>query len=789
MHLFHFVSSKPLLLATAIILSVSALHAQLTVEDDITAEELATSLLGEGVTISGVELNCNDGAYGTFECVDCNVGIGSGIVLTSGDVFVAEGPNSGSSDTGSWGAPGDSDLDDISGYTTYDACILEFDVTVTSDTLQFNYVFGSEEYTTYVNSSVNDAFGLFISGPGITGLVNLALIPTTDIGISINTVNPLEYEEYYIDNGVGCTEAWGGCSEGTLGPPYTTDDYYIGYDGFTTVLTAKSAVIPCETYHLKLAIADAGDEVLDSGVFIEAGSLSSPGIVVDVEPEIEGYPYLIEGCVNGSFNVNLSFAPIDTFITYFVISGTATPGSDYTSLPDSIVFLPGDTAASFPITVADDGITEGGETIIVALEFGCSSDLSDSIVVFIYDDIPLEVVPSDTTICNGTSVTLTASGGLGYTWSPEATLSHPDSAVTVASPLASTVYTVYTSVGSCEKEIEVPVDVSAGPTITTSGDDAICIGDEITLTAAGGVEYLWSPGETLSNPNIANPTADPTTTTTYTVVVTDPFGCTNDAELTITVNPLPTVDAGPDTLVCYGEPVQLFAIGGVEYSWSPDDNINNPNIANPVITVVETTPLTVTAIDANGCVNTAEVLVELDPVPVAFAGYDTIIYLGESAFLNGIGGGEFSWSPEEFVSNPFLLNTLATPIETTAFVLSVLSEAGCFSSDTVMVYVTNVPLVVFPNAFSPNGDGFNDLFAPFSRGDIAQFEFSIYNRWGAVIYTTSDPSVLGTSQGRGWDGKDPGGEEQPMGSYVYLMTLTDLVGKSYTYSGSFTLVR
>lgn len=788
MYLFKFIDLRCKVLSTILLLSVTIINAQLTVETDVTAEELATSLLGEGVTISGIELNCHDAAYGTFECVDCNVGIGNGIILTSGEASFAEGPNTESSSTGSWGGAGDSDLDDISGYDTHDACILEFDVTVTSDTLQFNYVFGSEEYTTYVNSSVNDAFGLFISGPGITGLVNLALIPGTDIGISINTVNPLEYDEYYIDNGVGCTPSWGGCSEGTLGAPYTTDDYYIGYDGFTTVLTAKSAVIPCETYHLKLAIADAGDGALDSGVFIEAGSLSSPGIVVDVEPEIEGYPYLIEGCVNGSFNVNLSFAPIDTFITYFVVSGTATPGVDYTSLPDSIVFLPGETMASFPIIVSDDGITEGGETIIVALEFGCSADLSDSIVVFIYDDIPLEASPADTTICNGTSVTLSASGGLGYEWSPAATLSDPDSAVTIATPDGSTVYTVYTQVGSCEKEIEVPVDVSPGPTITTSGDDEICIGDEITITAAGGVAYLWSPASTLSNAYIANPIAEPTTTTIYTVIVTDPFGCTNDADLTITVNPLPTVLAGPDTLVCYGEQVQLYANGGVNYSWSPSDNINNPNIGNAVITVFETSPLTVTATDANGCINTAEVLVELDPVPVAFAGYDTIIYLGETAFLNGIGGGDFSWSPEDPLSNPNSLNTLATPTETTSFVLSVLSEAGCFSSDTVVVYVTNQPLVVFPNAFSPNGDGFNDFYSPFSRGDIAQFEFSIYNRWGELLYTTSNPDALGATQGRGWDGK-LNGDEQPLGSYVYLMTLTDLVGKGYTYSGAFTLVR
>jgi gliding motility-associated-like protein len=764
--------------------------AQLVIEEDVTAEDLATALLGSGVTISGITLDCSDGAYATFECIDCNAGIPAGILLTSGDAGVVEGPNTGSGDGADVPSPGDPDLDDISGFTTYDACILEFDVNVTSDTLQFNYVFGSEEYTTYVNSSVNDAFGLFISGPGITGIENLALIPGTDIGISINTVNPLEYEEYYIDNGVGCTPSFGGCSEGFLGSPYSTDEYYIGYDGFTTVLEAKRSVIPCETYHLKLAIADAGDGILDSGVLIEAGSLSSPGIVVDVEPEIEGYPYLIEGCVNASFNVELSFAPVDTFITYFVVTGSATGGVDYTALPDSIIFLPGDTLASFPVTVAADASSEGMETIVIALEFGCSSDLSDSIVVEIYDDIPLTVSPPDTTVCAGTGATLVANGAVTYTWTPGASLSTTEGPIVVATPLAATVYTVTGVVGSCVKELDVPVGVSPGPTIVTSGDTDICIGSSTTLSASGGVEYLWSPESTLSNPEIANPVADPEVTTTYLVTVTDEFGCQNTEELTVVVNELPEVDAGPELLACYGEEIQLFteAENIVSYSWVPADHIDDPSASNPVFTLIETTDLTVTVVDVNGCINAFTFTVELDPVPVAYAGLDTIIYLGESAWLDAIGGGEFSWSPEEFLSNPNSLTTYATPPVTTNFVLSVLSEAGCFSSDTVTVFVTDVPLVVFPNAFSPNADSFNDFFAPFSRGEVASFQFWIYNRWGEVVYETSDPAVLGVNPNIGWDGTLDG-ENQPMGAYVYLLTLRDLIGRDYTYTGSFTLIR
>lgn len=226
---------------------------QIDIDDSLTPDELAASLIGTGVEISGVTMDCHDDGFAFFNCIDCNVGMDSGIVLVSGPATEVEGPNSGSATGMSMGGSGDPDLEDLTTSTTYDACILEFDVLVTSDSLQFDYVFGSEEYTTYVNSSFNDVFGLFISGPGITGLQNLALLPFTTTTVSINNVNPLENEEYYIDNGVGCTPFGTSCSEGWLTAPYTTDDYYIEWDGFTVLLTAKPPLCLVKPITLKLA--------------------------------------------------------------------------------------------------------------------------------------------------------------------------------------------------------------------------------------------------------------------------------------------------------------------------------------------------------------------------------------------------------------------------------------------------------------------------------------------------------------------------------------------------------
>ncbi|HNK98469.1 MAG TPA: choice-of-anchor L domain-containing protein, partial [Chitinophagales bacterium] len=372
-------------------------YAQLNVDDTYTAEELVSTLLGEGVTVSDITIDCPGGAYGYFDCVDCNVGIPNGILLTSGSVGNAVGPNNSPSQSSSLGMPGDPDLDMIPGVLgTNDACVLEFDFTATSDTIRFNYSFGSEEYLEYVGS-FNDVFAFYISGPGIAGTDNMALIPGTATTVSINNVNDAVNSEYYNINGTG------------FNAPFNSDDYYIQYDGFTTVLEAKHAVFPCETYHLKMAIADDLDDALDSGVFIEAGSLTSPGVTVEYNTDIEGYPYIIEGCNEGMITFSLSFAPVDTFTVTLNVDGTALMGSDYTTFNNVLEFLPGDTLIEIPIVAEEDGIDEGVETIIITLDLGCVAGVGDSLVVLVYDALPL-LVSADTLICPGTEATLTASG-------------------------------------------------------------------------------------------------------------------------------------------------------------------------------------------------------------------------------------------------------------------------------------------------------------------------------------------------------------------------------------------
>lgn len=240
----------------------SAPNGGLVVDDltgALTPDDLADSLAGTGIMISSVTYTGADPAAGGFSGGDGIIGFDTGIILGSGAVGDVVGPNTLPNVTTANSTPGDADLDALSGFTTFDASVLEIDFVPDGDSVFFRYVFSSDEYNEYVNSSFNDVFAFYING------VNCALVNGEPI--SINTVNngnpfgtlPNSNPGLYINN--DCDD--GGC-------PHNTE-----MDGFTTVLTCGANVTANVTNTLKLAIADASDSSYDSNVFIEGGSLTT----------------------------------------------------------------------------------------------------------------------------------------------------------------------------------------------------------------------------------------------------------------------------------------------------------------------------------------------------------------------------------------------------------------------------------------------------------------------------------------------------------------------------------
>lgn len=260
---------KNFILTFSFLFIFNAVFSQLTTETDVNSNNLVEQIfLGYGIDLVSVNYIGDNQAFGSFNYTGDHFPIYHGLIMTTGTVFNnGDGPQGPNDNPGAGATPntggGSPILNSLLGADiTYNSATLEVDFIPLGDSVFFNYIFASEEYLEYVNGGYNDAFGLFLSGPGITGEQNIALLPNMSF-VSIDNVNSTVNSDYYIDNGDG-TES-----------PYDSDPSYIQYDGFTTTLTASATVIPDESYHLTIVVADVNDPILDSGIFLEGQSLRS----------------------------------------------------------------------------------------------------------------------------------------------------------------------------------------------------------------------------------------------------------------------------------------------------------------------------------------------------------------------------------------------------------------------------------------------------------------------------------------------------------------------------------
>ncbi|MHC1708384.1 MAG: choice-of-anchor L domain-containing protein [Bacteroidales bacterium] len=599
-------------------------------------------LLGSGVTAFNVSFTGGAQAYGTFTTgiTPTNIGLTSGLLITCGDANIAIGPNTSTSDGVSLNMDGDSLLTAWGGQDTYDANILEFDFIPQGDTIKFRYVFGSEEYPEFVTNLMNDIFCFFISeGPDpITWdpmeNTNIALIPNTNLAVSIHNVNDVipSYPQYYVDNFGGTT---------------------IEYDGFTTVLTAWCLVKPCFPYHMRLAIADGGDHVYDSGVFLEAGSFSSGMIQTNISytnPLISSLT-AVEGCNDAIMTIKLPNIVQDSFAIPYSILGesTATFGIDYDSIPVNLIVPAGSDSVNLIIHAFLDNIPEGSETVGIVFPNSICLTETDTVIFTIIDYSPVygAAAYNDTNIICGDTICMKATYGGGmepyfFNWSNGAI-----SDTTLVSPNITTLYYLTISDACGYQVLDSTLVSISGPYANAGNDTSICYGSAAQLTASGGTSYLWSNGG--MTPSI---TVSPLVTTDYIVTVT--AVCSDVDTVTVFVNPLPQVTAitSADS-VCPGESAHLQAGGAVSYLWT--SNPNDPSLTgqssleDPIVTPGNTVLYTVTGTDENTCVNTAAVSVVLKPVPTAgFSITDYSLCVNETAIFtfNGIAypTATFNWN-------------------------------------------------------------------------------------------------------------------------------------------------
>ncbi|MCR9289086.1 MAG: choice-of-anchor L domain-containing protein [Bacteroidetes bacterium] len=442
-------------------------------------------------------------------------GLEEGVILSTGNINNATGPNnSGSAGNNMGGGGGDPDLAVYAGsHPTFDTEGIEFDFTPTINTMDFLFVFASEEYCEWVGSQFNDIFGFFISGPGISGPfsnggINIGVVPGGATPITINTVNQTQNTSYFIPNSGGCG--------GSVNPGFQ-------FDGYTSVIISTANVIPCETYHIKLVVSDIGDGIYDTAVFLGAGSFNAGGTAsADAFSNITGTNIVYEDCPDGGFLFERIGNNLNSLITINISvdpSSTATPGVDYGPLPPFVIIPPGAASFFLPVSVFSDGIIEGQESIVLTLDNPCSCT-NDEIVLYIEEPPPIDANLFDQELCGGGAVVLepSVSGGVQnpaiYTYQWDDGTNAP---ILVAAPTETETYTVtVTDFCGSTDEAQATITVYPLPIVTlVSGVELVCDANAqsvfLEINIESGIEsmpmeiVISQDGVPLSPPLVINP--------------------------------------------------------------------------------------------------------------------------------------------------------------------------------------------------------------------------------------------------------------------------------------------
>ncbi len=385
------------------------------------------------------------------------------------------------------------------------------------------------------------------------------------------------------------------------------------------------------------------------------------------------------------------------------VTATSSVDTDCAGTPITLDAYGADTYTWFPagtVTCSNPACSEGTATPTVSTTYtviGINNNTGacgiGSVNVFVFPSVITITPQGSTTICGSGSVVLDAPTGISYQWYRNNSTISGATNSTYTATLAGT-YSVAVNFGPCAATSQpLVVTVSALPTIAVTGTTTICTGSCTTLTASGADTYVWSPATGLSATNVANPSACPTVTTTYTVTGTNATtGCSNTATVTVTVAPIPTVSAGSNVTICQGTSTTLTATGASTYTWAPATGLSCTNCANPSASPTATTTYTVTGTSAAGCVNMAAVTVSVTPSPSITGGTSQATCQSPSTGqtnpvqLSASGATSYTWTPATGLSASNIANPIANPSVTTTY--TVVGTANGCPSNAVTVTIT-----------------------------------------------------------------------------------------------------
>ncbi|MFY7669280.1 MAG: choice-of-anchor L domain-containing protein [Crocinitomicaceae bacterium] len=715
-------------------------------------------LLGFGVTasnitINGSPVNANTPVSNITSFTNNNPAFpfSAGMLLTTGNGVGAQGPNNSTSSTNNnpptTNVSTDPELNALAAGTVTNGTVLEFDFIPSGDTMSFRYIFGSEEYPEFSPSSFNDAFGLFLWGPGISGPyaqtgypaggANIAVIPGA-IPVTINNVGDASNTAYYVFNDNGST--------------YGTA---IQYDGTTVVLTAAASVQCNQTYHIKLAISNVGDQSFDSGVFLEAGSFASDAVAVTVAT-VSGDTTIIEGCTDANFIFTRPSTQLDdTLIINYTITGDAVEGVDYNDLINPITFLPGEDSVILNLTPTQDGITEGFESVIITVEIinPCNDTIFSSGTIYIGEGPIINISENDPLVkCATDSIPLFASASGGYA-------PYDYEWTTLSGSPAGTGDTIS---GSISQNGTVSYLVTATDNCDFSGTDTVTI----TMNQTLAIDTMGT------EPSSCQPTG---------VVWGLAAGTTGIPSFNWT-GPGSNNTNFIDASVWEDIPSGWYYFTVTDDVCSVNDSVY-VDLLDPPIAEFTATPL-------SGC----------SPLEVTITNNSQ----NGTVYLWNLGDGTINTTTD--LSG--FTHIFENPTQNEGFTIQLIVQQGPFCSDTAVAGIittvcgcTNAeadnynpnatvddgscifpnPVIEAPNVFTPNQDGLNEVFE-LEWKNLKSLRLIVLNRWGNVVYDETSEDLINTVPS--WDG---GKAEE--GVYFYKFQGVGITGQELEGHGFIHLVR
>ena len=423
----------------------------------------------------------------------------------------------------------------------------------------------------------------------------------------------------------------------------------------------------------------------------------------------------------------------------------------------------------------------------VTVSIGSCNDVDD---VFIDFGIPVSAtitspVGEDTTLCEGDSIQLSATGGTFFKWYPSDIVRSVGSPSPWVVPNKNTwVYVEARSAGDkCPGIDSVNLKVlnqTQGSVSFT--DTTICAGDSVQLRAKGGIFYSWTPIDSVNNPSIEDPVVQVRKTTEFTVSINNVNSCADEHKVTVNVSGGVSFDAGPDQTICRGDTLQLNIPGTGTFTWNNPQTLDDPFIGNPRAFPTSTTTYLINLVGADKCSGTDELTINVNPIPVIqVVASDTVVCPDELVTLTASGTTNYLWNSGETTSEL----KVSVDKENSSATFKVVGNDGRCESDTSYITIKTLrcdgDLVLIPKYFSPNGDGIMDNFV---IEDIKRYENEviIFNKWGDIIF-----------QKKNYDNRWNGvynGREVAEDTYMYVVRVkADSEAEFEDFKGTLTILR